>query len=122
MKGQENNENGNKPYDLASIKSITGDNIDFLEELISVFISSVSADLQLLKEEATQDHWTEVSSVAHKIKSPVSQFGIDTGGIIEKLESQAGFNTSELNLFVEELNTIISEVLSELKKEFSGNS
>lgn len=118
---QENKRNGDSTYNLAAVKSITDDNYDFLEQLISVFISTISADLRLLKEEAKQGHWPAVASIAHKIKSPLSQFGVTTDGIIENLENQDGFNTSELNLFVEKLDAVISEVLFELKQEFPGN-
>ncbi|MDB5132325.1 MAG: Hpt sensor hybrid histidine kinase [Mucilaginibacter sp.] len=121
MKGQENNEHGNKPYDLAAIKSITGDNHGFLEKLISVFISTISADLQLLKEKAKQGNWNDVASIAHKIKSPLSQFGIDTGGAVENLEIQDGFSTDELLSFADKLAAVLNEVIIHLKQEFPGN-
>jgi hypothetical protein len=121
MKGQEDNGNGDRPYNLAAIKSITGDNHDFLERLISVFISTISADLQLLKEKVKQGRWHDVASIAHKIKSPLSQFGINTDNVVENLERQEGFSADELHLFAERLHTVLSEVIIRLKQEFPGN-
>jgi hypothetical protein len=121
MKGQENSGNEGRPYNLEVVKSITGDNNDFLERLISVFISTISADLQLLKEKVEQGRWHDVASIAHKIKSPLSQFGIDTDNVVENLESQEGFSADELHLFAERLDTILSEVIIHLKQEFPGN-
>lgn len=118
---KEQGNNGNKPYDLTAIKSITDDNSDFLEQLISVFISSISADLQSLNEKAKQGDWKQVSTIAHKIKSPLSQFGIDAGGVIGNLENQDGFNTDELHLFTERLNALLNDVIYHLKQEFPGN-
>ncbi|HWZ15969.1 MAG TPA: Hpt domain-containing protein [Mucilaginibacter sp.] len=118
---QENNENGDKPYDLTGIRSITGDNNGFLEQLISVFISSISADLQSLNEKAKLGDWKQVSTIAHKIKSPLSQFGIDAGGVIGNLENQDGFNADELHLFTERLNALLNDVIYHLKQEFPGN-
>ncbi|GAC1303972.1 MAG: hypothetical protein NVSMB24_10750 [Mucilaginibacter sp.] len=118
---QKNNKNGYKPYDLTAIRSITGDNNAFLEQLISVFIISISADLQSLNEKAKQGDWKQVSAIAHKIKSPLSQFGIDAGGIINNLEDQDCFNTDELHLFTKRLNTLLNDVIYHLKQEFPGN-
>jgi HPt (histidine-containing phosphotransfer) domain-containing protein len=114
--------NGDKPYDLTAIKSITGDNIDFLEKLISVFITTISADLLLLKEKAKQGDWSTVASIAHKIKSPLSQFGIDAADVVENLENQEGFNTDELHLFADKLDALLNEVIVHLKREFPGNN
>lgn len=121
MQDQENNENQNKLYDLTAIKSITGDNNDFLEKLISVFISTISADLQLLTEKVKQGRWHDVASIAHKIKSPLSQFGIDTGGAVENLEIQEGFSADERHLFADRLAIVLNEVIIDLKQEFPGN-
>jgi HPt (histidine-containing phosphotransfer) domain-containing protein len=121
VKGGGNSGNEDKPYNLEVVKSITGDSHDFLEKLISVFISTISADLQSLKEKAKQGDWSTVASIAHKIKSPLSQFGIDTGSAVENLEIQEGFSADELHLFADRLDALLNEVIIHLKREFPGN-
>ncbi len=111
----------NKLYDLDVIRSITGDNVDFLNQVVALFVSTIGQDLATLKEKANAGQWVEVGKIAHKIKSPLSQFGISAGGVITNLEIQDGFSDNELNLFVDGLDELIGEVLIDLKKEFPGN-
>ncbi|MDP9048532.1 MAG: Hpt domain-containing protein [Bacteroidota bacterium] len=109
-----------KPYDLSGIRAITGDNVEFLEKVIVLFISSVADDMQLLKDKSGEDNWSEVAALAHKIRSPLSQFGINTL-VVEKLENQDGFSIRQLHLFVDELDSELRKVINHLKEEFPGN-
>lgn len=119
--GYAKSENGHKLYDLDVIRSITGDNIDFLNQVVALFVNTIGQDLATLKEKAKAGQWVEVGKIAHKIKSPLSQFGISAGGVIGNLEMQDGFSCDELNLFIDGLDELISEVIIDLKKEFPGN-
>lgn len=61
------------------------DDADLLQELIEIFKTSFSADVQLIKEGISENDPDQISSAAHSIKGAASSLGID--GVAEVVKS-----------------------------------
>ena len=113
------NENAGKPYDLASIFAITEDNPGFLTKLILVFTDNISNDILLINEAAKVGKWEEVGQLAHKMKPSLKHFGVTSlVDVIANLEHQTNTDPKYLNSLVNELNSVLNDVLRGLRNEF----
>jgi len=113
------NENAGKPYDLTSIFAITEDNPGFLAKLILVFSDNISNDILLINEAAKAGRWDEVGQLAHKMKPSLKHFGVTSlVDVIADLEHQTSADPQYLNLLVNELNSVLNDVLRGLRNEF----
>jgi HPt (histidine-containing phosphotransfer) domain-containing protein len=113
------NKNDGKPYDLSSIFAISEDNPGFLAKLILVFSDNISNDILLINEAAKVGKWGEVGQLAHKMKPSLKHFGVTSlVDVIADLEHQTSANPQHLNSLVNELNSVLNEVLSGLRSEF----
>jgi HPt (histidine-containing phosphotransfer) domain-containing protein len=113
------NENAGKPYDLTSIFAITEDNPGFLAKLILVFSDNISNDILLINEAAKAGRWDEVGQLAHKMKPSLKHFGVTLlVDVIADLEHQTSADPQHLNLLVNELNSVLNDVLRGLRNEF----
>lgn len=109
----------NKPYNLSTIYAISENNPRFLNQLITVFVNTVTVDLQLMRDAAAAGNWQEVGQLAHKIKPSLTHFGITSlTGIILALERPVNYDPENLNKFVAELNHLMQQVLTGLRAEF----
>ncbi|MDB5111777.1 MAG: response regulator [Mucilaginibacter sp.] len=66
-----------KLYDTSLIESVS-DSPEFFKKMIVLFVDTVSNDFELLKAEATKNNWKEVGQIAHKLKSTISSFKVDS--------------------------------------------
>jgi len=108
-----------KPYDLTTILAICDNNQPFLEKLLVVFADNVALDMQTLKQAASAGNWYEVGQLAHKMKSSLTHFGVNSlKDTISKLEHYGNSDAATLNLLVAEFDSVVSEVLVQLKQEF----
>lgn len=113
------NKNAGKAYDLTSIFAITEDNPGFLAKLILVFSDNISNDILLINEAAKVGKWDEVGQLAHKMKPSLKHFGVTSlVEVIANLEHQTNTDPQYLNSLVDELNSVLNDVLSGLKSEF----
>lgn len=111
--------NAGKTYDLTSIFAITEDNPGFLAKLILVFSDNISNDILLINEAAGAGRWEEVGQLAHKMKPSLKHFGvISLAEVIASLEHQTSADPQHLNSQVNQLNHVLTDVLSGLKSEF----
>jgi len=113
------NGNPGKPYDLTSIFAITEDNPGFLAKLINVFYDNISNDILLINEAANAGRWDEVRQLAHKMKPSLKHFGITSlVDVIAGLEHQGDVDPQRLKGLVNQLDSVINEVLNGLRNEF----
>ena len=113
------NKNAGKLYDLTSIFAITEDNPGFLAKLILVFYDNISNDILLINEAARAGKWNEAGQLAHKMKPSLKHFGVTSlVDVIANLEHQANTDPQYLNSLVNELNSVLNDVLRGLKSDF----
>ncbi|MEM6720133.1 MAG: hypothetical protein AAF611_12485 [Bacteroidota bacterium] len=109
-------------YNLEQIQAIADGDQDFIITLVTTFVEEVSADLVTFKQEVAAEKFKDIYQVSHKIKPN-----------LELLNMQESFNLNLkiLNWAKEEtnmsdiasnfptLNTMISDDIEALKKEFN---
>lgn len=57
-----------KEYDLNYLRSVSGNNPEFMEEMVQTFVSSIPPILDEMAANAMIDNWEKVGNLAHQIK------------------------------------------------------
>jgi PAS domain S-box-containing protein len=65
-----------KLYDLSYLKTISGDNGEFIREMVQTFVQSVPVLLADLENAMNHSDWSKVSRIAHQIKPSLTLMGI----------------------------------------------
>lgn len=107
-------------YNLSELKSLVFDDMDFLKQIVDVFINQMPVDCAELKNATIHQQWKEVSLKAHKIKSSVKTIGIhDIYDDILQIESnsQAGVKLDAIPQQVDDFIAKVNLIISDLKQE-----
>lgn len=109
-----------KYYNLSNLTEMVFDDLDFLQQIVSVFIEQMPIDAAELKNAVYHKQWNEAALKAHKIKSSVRTIGV------KNLESQIitieenCSNQNQLNQIESEVDDFVAKmnlVISDLKQE-----
>jgi len=113
------NSSTGKPYDLTMINAMCDGNTQFLEKLLLVFADNIVKDTQEMKVAASAGNWTEVAQLAHKMKSSLGHFKVDSlKDTIRGLEHPGNTDVNTLNTYVADFENVINAVITNLKQEF----
>ena len=66
-----------KEYDLNYLRTVSGNNPEFMEEMVQTFISSIPPILDEMAANAMIDNWEKVGNLAHQIKPSLLIFYIN---------------------------------------------
>ncbi|MBD1395637.1 CHASE3 domain-containing protein [Pontibacter sp. JH31] len=106
-------------YDLSYLSNMAGGNIGFMKEMVGLFLTHTPLELKKLEQAVMQAQLTQVSEVAHKLKSSVAMMGIERMVyLLKELESQAhdAANPHIMKTLHEEIAKIGETALHELGK------
>lgn len=84
---------------LSYLRELSGGNGDFEREMLTLFISEVSMDVQAMENALAGNDFQEIAYIAHKLKSSVQLVGF--GGLfdllseIELIKSQQSISDTE---------------------------
>ena len=107
--------NGLKLYSTSMIDSIGKNNSAFTSKMIVMFAEIISQDFNSLKLEAAKGNWTEVSQLAHRMKSTFGNMGENSVlGYIKALET----GTSNSLAVVVQLEQELDKVLIQIKTDY----
>jgi len=109
------NTHQNKPefnIDLSYLRDVSSGSNEFMIEMIDLFLEQTPAFFEQLSQFISEENWTKVAEIAHKIKPTLAFMGADAAK-----ESMAVIETNARNLTNTES---ISEVFKSLY-EFSGD-
>ncbi len=109
-----------KLYDLTELHQISKGNNKIIEELIMIFKKTAPQTLSILKKNFNERKFKEVSETAHKLKSTVNTFKIDSVyGILNDIEHNYEFNGSyneqSMAKDIEKVIITINKVLDTIK-------
>ena len=112
-----------KLYDLTFLKTIAGDDLEGLRDIINKFLKSTPDELDLLEDAIDNKNRSLTAGYAHKLKANVKFFHIKN--IFEKLreiENQCSDETIEVdfNIFkdnIRQIRTTYQQVFQELSME-----
>jgi CheY-like chemotaxis protein len=83
-------ENQEKLFDLSFLKSIAGEDLHELEEIILKFIERLPIEIELMEHAMAEKNYKQMGAYAHKIKANVRFFGIKSLFEIMELLEKAG--------------------------------
>ncbi len=110
-----------KQFDLAYLQNISGNNHEFIKEMLQTFVQSIPNSLSEMEEALTQSDFIKVSRVAHQIKPSMTLLGInelkDSAIHIEELAKQTKAPSLELQLNVMEFTQACREIINDLAEE-----
>jgi signal transduction histidine kinase/CheY-like chemotaxis protein len=110
-----------KLVSLAVIKERAEGDMDYIREMINMFIQLMPEYLNELNELYGSGNWSELSKQAHKMKTPVAYFGVEElRELLIKIEIDAvhePVNAQELKEMLKKIKTLVSASITELKAE-----
>ncbi len=114
----------NKQYDLTYLKGMSGNNQEFIKEMLQTFVQSIPNSLKEMEDALNLSDLTKLARVAHQIKPSMTLLGInhlkDSAVQIEELAKNGKGSSLELQLnvveFTQTCRDIISDLTEELKK------
>lgn len=108
-------------YSLEYLKSISGGDQEFINDMIQTFVNSVPDELDKIKNFIEQSNWKRVGEEAHKFCSNLMYLELDNikeiAGKIETL-GLALEHTDQIPVLFEKLTKSCLEIIQELKKDF----
>ena len=117
-KGIKNNQDitdQGKLYDTSLVESVSTNNPAFFKKMIVLFVDTVSNDFELLKAEATKNNWKEVGQIAHKLKSTISSFKVDS---LVPYTKELEIGTNDSLTVIKKLEDGLLKVLSQIKTDY----
>lgn len=102
--------------DLTYLKEISGNDQDFIRQMLMMFLDSASDDLMKLQHLVSDEAWGEVKSLAHKIKGPVQMINERGAALLSQIETEAA-NQNKTGLLHTSLNELVDLISKGLKPE-----
>jgi len=104
-------------YNLDYLKEVSGNNQDFIREMVQTFITTLPQTLLELKESSTVENWDTLSRLAHQIKPSFTLMGLEfLRNKVAQIEERARTRTKLESLpnvvadFVKHCNYAIDEL------------
>lgn len=105
-------------YNISSLESIAKGNVEFIEQMIGIFIDMANRSISEIKDAYHKDDFKTISKVAHRLKPSIDNMGIVIlKEEIRELESSAeAYKRSEkLEKLLVHTEKILKEVIVQLK-------
>ncbi len=113
--------NGDEPlYDLSLLWSVANDDEEFIKKILTTYMDTVPADIDMLDKAMAQKDWETVGKQAHKIKPAIDYMGIVAlKAVIRKMEAVPA-DMAEISKNARYIRDIIEKVFQQFKKDFPG--
>jgi len=115
-------ENNLPLYNLDGLRIISKGREDFVTKMIEMFCGQMPDALNQLNQAHNEGDLEQVSKLAHKLKSTIDHLAIvPLQRTIREIETVNEHNvtTAKLNGMVAEVNTVLNQVIADLKEEIS---
>ncbi|HET9054106.1 MAG TPA: ATP-binding protein, partial [Cyclobacteriaceae bacterium] len=111
----------NKRYNLDYLQSMSGNNQEFIREMIQTFVQSIPGSLQEMEEALNLSDFSRLARVTHQIKPSMTLLGIDPlkdlAVQIEELAKKSKAPSLELQLHVVEFTQTCLDIINDLTGE-----
>ena len=110
-------------YDLTNLKNQTGNDDDFLKQMVALFIIQISEQIEKMKIAIQQKDWAEIRFIMHKMKSAITIFGIKSlRELIHEIEIMIPDNIDESKITenLETIENVLQQCIMQLKKDFKS--
>ena len=109
-------------YNLSVVESMGSTDAAFINKLIHIFIDSILLELDQMNEAHQSKDFEKLSAKAHSMKSNIDLFCVssivNTIRILEDKNALATLSDATIAEYIADINTIILEVVAEMKKDF----
>lgn len=108
-------------YDLTSLQEQTGNDDDFLHQMVLLFIQQTAENLIKINRAIQQKDWTDIHFAVHKMKSAINLFCIKSlQQIIVETEELSLQKTNEKKLIenLKLIEQVLNECMLQLKSAF----
>ncbi len=105
---------------LDYLRGVCNGDVDFMQEMINTFITKTPEMLLGMRESVQSSDWSQVGSIAHKLKPSITFMGIDRVKQLVKDIEESGKerkNIEELPGMVESLVTVCEAAIDDLKNK-----
>ncbi len=110
-----------KQYDLNYLKNISGNNQEFIKEMLQTFVQSIPVSLSDMEDALNAGDLVRLARMAHQVKPSMTLLGInhlkETAVHIEELAKSNQSPTLELQLNVMEFIQTCKDIIDELSEE-----
>jgi HPt (histidine-containing phosphotransfer) domain-containing protein len=110
-----------KLYDLCMIEQLCRGNQEKVKKMVTVFIEQIPQSVEEIKLAFNKRDFVKIKNVAHRIKPTLSYYAIvkieKDIQLIERLAKEE-LATPELELRIKKLDTVINEIVDQMKKDF----
>lgn len=109
--------NSNLPLDLAYLREMSGNSVDFMIEMLDAFKEQTPIYMESLEKAVTDNNWKLVSECAHKIKPTFFYIGHpDARDFMQVLENNAREleNVESIPAAFEQIKVFVSELYKKL--------
>ncbi|QQV03424.1 MULTISPECIES: PAS domain S-box protein [Chryseobacterium] len=108
-------------YDLKNIKTLSRGNEEFVQKMLSIFISQTEETIPLTEKAFDEKNCAEIARLIHKIKPSIEGIGIysikEDVKMMEILAKENNTELSELYLLFEKIKQTLIAVITQLKAE-----
>lgn len=111
----------NELYDLSTLISISGDDMEFVKDILSTYINECDNYLEQLQDFYENKKWEQLGKLAHKFNSSVDSIGIKNGKTILKnieLECRGEKNEGNIKGNLDLITNIAIEVKRSLVEQY----
>lgn len=119
---EEATEQRQRNYDLSLIRSLSGGDEDFVRRMIALFTETIPGSARQLVEASAEGRWSDVTKIAHKMKSTIDSMGIAAlKTIIREIESKSknGTDTARIHALACQVEETLSTCIAELQEDFN---
>jgi HPt (histidine-containing phosphotransfer) domain-containing protein len=111
-----------KQYNLEYLKSISGGDQEFINDMIHTFIVDAPKEIRKIKELIENANWLKVGEEAHRFASSLLFLGLDNLKFIATEIEELGLNnkdTHKIILLINQLEIGCHQIIEELKRDFN---
>lgn len=84
------NKNDKTVIDLSYLKEVASDNVEFMVEMIDIFLAQTPEYVSILSDAVDQENWAKIAEMAHKIKPTLAFMGAnDSKETMATIEARA---------------------------------
>ena len=76
--------------DLSYLKDVASDNVEFMVEMIDIFLAQTPEYINALTEAVEEKNWKKTAEMAHKIKPTLAFMGVESAkNVMQSIEIRA---------------------------------
>ena len=108
-----------KQYDLSELITMSQGNTEFVNQMVSVFLTTTEESLNEMVSCLNDKKFLEVSGLAHKIKPSIQLMGItDLTDVVAQIEVRGKDGGGGLGLLMSNFEETLRSVFKDMRDEF----